>query len=98
MEGSQRSNTQSDNRGLSKGDQLGSKENGIINKMPNRKVQQIRCHIGVQIHHEVKTCVDADKNDCEMQLTPVGVSFSKLGVEKIVPFSNIHEITMAKAD
>lgn len=62
-----------------------------------KKVKRVRFHVGVQVGQAVVTSLDCIKNSVTMEMTPVGVLIVSAGKEplkEIVPFGNIHSITL----
>ena len=63
-------------------------------EMKSRKVRQIRCHVGVQVKHQVLTSVDVTRHGVTMELMPMGVYIDAGSVETIIPYANIHSLDL----
>lgn len=60
--------------------------------MKNRKVRQIRVHIGIHLNMQVLSSVNAEKHGVEMELWPMGIYIKSPKEEKMIPFGNIHDV------
>jgi hypothetical protein len=64
--------------------------------MKNKKITQVRFHIGINVAGQVLTSIDEQRDKAKMELLPVGVHFSVRGEERIVPFSNVLQISVVE--
>lgn len=62
--------------------------------MKNKKLTQVRFHIGVNIAGQVLTSADTKTPATELELLPVGVHVKIRGHERIVPFANCLQISV----